>query len=284
MTDKAVILAGGLGTRMQRPQPEVRLDAPTEQVADEGWKGLVYCDGRPFLDYSLQELVEAGFRRVCLVVPPGDSPLRAYYEALRKHTSELEIDFAVQEEPRGTADAVAAAQEFVGEDSFAVLNGDNLYTAPALRLLREAPAGACYACAYEREPLIAKSNIEPARIARYAVMQVNSEGRLLRIVEKPENPEQYLVEGTVLVSMNLFRFTPDIFAACHRIEPHPVRKELELTSAVQDLLDREVVPFWVIRCREGVLDLTERGDILTVRRALAGRRITFARRIGWGKG
>ena len=56
--------------------------------------------------------------------------------------------------------------------------------------------------------------------------------KLAAIVEKPERPEDYIRDGRLWVSMNLYRFTPHIFDACRRIKPDPVRGELELTAAV----------------------------------------------------
>jgi glucose-1-phosphate thymidylyltransferase len=236
---------------------------------------LIPIGGRPFLDYSLQELLDAGYRRVCLVVPPPPTPLQDYYEAVNARTEALDLTFAVQEKPRGTADAVAAAREFAGDDSFLVVNGDNLYSTPVLQTLREAEEGACCCIGYDREALIAWSNIEADRIARFAVVQADAEGNLRRIVEKPDRPEDYAVEGRILISMNCWRFTPAIFTACAAIGPDPGRGEWELTAAVQYVIDQDLAPFRVIPVQAGVLDLTGRRDITSVQEALAERKLSF---------
>ena len=75
----AVILARGLGTRLQHDDG-ASLDAAQSSVATAGVKGLMPVAGRPLLDYVLHELADGGVRDVVLVVPPGDSPLRARYE------------------------------------------------------------------------------------------------------------------------------------------------------------------------------------------------------------
>lgn len=276
MIDKAVVLARGLGTRMQREEAGVVLDPATQAAAAAGQKMLIPIGGRPFLDYSLQELIDAGFRRVCLVVPPPPTLLQDYYTGINARTEALELSFAVQREPLGTADAVASAQEFVGEDSFIVLNGDNLYSAAALRLLRETAEETCACIGYEREALLSQSNIEAERIARFAVLQTDAQGNLRRIIEKPERPEDYATEGRILVSMNCWRFTPVIFPACAAIGPDPIRGEREITTAVQYVVDQAGVPFRVIPVQDGVLDLTGRRDIAQVQKLLAGRVLSFA--------
>ena len=82
-------------------------------------------------DYVLSNVADAGFRRVCLVVGPKHGELQDYYR--RQVRERLDITFAVQAEPLGTAGAVLAAAEFSGDDSFLAINSDNCYPATALR-------------------------------------------------------------------------------------------------------------------------------------------------------
>src|SRR5512134_1800383 len=107
--DKAVILARGLGTRMRREDAAAALDERQRAAAETGVKALIPID-RPFLDYVLSALADAGYRQVCLVVAPDHAAIRGYYR--QAGLARLTLDFAVQVEPRGTADAVAAAEEF----------------------------------------------------------------------------------------------------------------------------------------------------------------------------
>ena len=102
--DKAVILARGLGTRMRAQDAAAGLDADQDAVAATGIKALMPID-RPFLDYVLGALAEAGYRRICLVIGPEHDAVRRYFgEELA--TERLQIDFAIQATPEGTAAAL----------------------------------------------------------------------------------------------------------------------------------------------------------------------------------
>ena len=122
--DRAMILARGLGTRMQKQVEGLELDARTAALADRGAKGLIPV-GRPFLDHTLQALLDAGLREFCMIVPPGASAFRRYYEAVAEKLPDARIAFAVQPEPIGTANAVAAGRDWAGDGTFMVLNSDN---------------------------------------------------------------------------------------------------------------------------------------------------------------
>ena len=136
-TDRALVLARGLGSRMRKDDPGVQLTADQQRAAAAGLKALMPIDGRPFLDYVLANLVAAGYDRACLVIGPDHHEVRRYYEALPKR--KLSIDFAIQATPRGTADAVRAAESFCGSDPFLMINSDNLYPTDAVRRLRDLP-------------------------------------------------------------------------------------------------------------------------------------------------
>ena len=134
-TDKAVILARGLGTRMKAADDAAGLNRQEAAAADTGVKALIPI-GRPFLDYVLTGLSQAGYRRVCLVVAPDHEPFRRYYQD-EAPPETLSIDFAVQTEPKGTADAVLAAERFADGEPVVMLNSDNYYPPQALRALRD---------------------------------------------------------------------------------------------------------------------------------------------------
>ncbi len=269
-TDKAVILARGLGTRMRREEGESGLDAQQRSVADTGVKALIPV-GRPFLDYVLSGLCAAGFRRVCLVVAPDHAAIREYYEEQAPPT-EIGLEYAVQVEPRGTADAVAAAEAFAGDDSVIVLNSDNYYPAEALTALHLGDGSA--AALFEQETMMAQGNIAPERLRSFAVGRIDAAGRLERILEKPDEATLASLPRPLWVSMNCWRFRPSIFEACRNIGPSP-RGELELTDAVQYSVDRLGERFQVVPVRAAVLDMTSRKDIGPVKEKLAGMEVRY---------
>jgi glucose-1-phosphate thymidylyltransferase len=176
------------------------------------------------------------------------------------------VAFAVQREPRGTADAVLAAEEFAGGQDFLVINSDNLYPVSALAAL--AALSEPGAALFERDALIAQSNIPARRIASFAVCSVSADGYLEVIVEKPDAETLARLGPGAPVSMNCWRFSSAIFAACRRVPPSP-RGELELPMAVREAMEQGV-RFRVVRCREGVLDLSRRADIGAVAERLRG--------------
>jgi len=261
---KAVVLARGLGTRMRRPDGIARLDPAQEEAAASGVKAMISF-GRPFLDYVLSALADAGLEQVCLVIGPEHAAVRNYYTKTAP-PRRLSVDFAIQEEPRGTADAVLSAEEFAAGEDFLVINSDNIYPVSALSaLVRLSEPGAAL---FERDALVAQSNIPAERIASFAVCRVGPDGYLEEILEKPDPAALASLGPDAPISMNCWRFSPAIFEACRRLQPSP-RGELELPMAVREAI-ASGVRFKVVRCREGVLDLSRRSDIPAVAERLRG--------------
>ncbi len=262
--EKAVIMARGLGTRMRKADTAAPLDTRQAEIADAGVKAMIPI-GRPFLDYVLSGLADAGYSEACLVIGPEHGIVRAYYQ--KNMPTRIRIRFAVQEEPLGTADAVLAARECVAEEYFLVINSDNYYPVEALRGLREL-SGAGIAL-FDRDRLVAESNIPEERVLKFAVAKVNAEGCLERIYEKPL-PETIRALGSpVYVSMNSWMFSPMIFRACQSVQPS-ARGELELTDAVQYAIDVLNEQFRVLTYRSPVLDMSSRSDIAAVADRLRG--------------
>lgn len=253
MTVCAVVLARGLGTRMRRADGSAQTTGAQAAVADTGVKALIPID-RPFLDYGLSALADAGITEVCLVIGPEHGALREYYAGMP--AGRLTIGFAVQQEPKGTADAVLAAEAWTAGRPFLVVNSDNYYPADALRRLAELDRPGLVA--FTRGGLLGDGLIEPERIARFSVVELDPHDRLLRIVEKPEQ-DALPAAGEVLVSMNCWRFDARIFDACRTV-PRSPRGEHELPQAVQLAVDSGI-EFRAIRYGGGVLDLSSRADI-----------------------
>ena len=270
MTEKVVILARGRGTRMQQTVHEVKLDAATQAIAEKGAKTMIPIHGTPFLDYSLHNVIRAGFTKICLVVGPHSTRLHHYYTQIVQRHPHIEISFAIQQRPLGTADAVLAAQDFTDNDTFVLMNGDNLYSAPTLTLLRSQQARICYSAGFDKEGLLRDGVLNEQRLKQFALLQVDDEGNLVTIQEKPVTTKPPQSPHQELISMNLFRLTPHIYTACERIAPHPLRKEYEITSAIQYLIDNHIVPVKVLPVWDTVIDLTYSHDIPLIRAVLRG--------------
>jgi len=263
--EKAVILARGLGTRMQRPDDSANLDDEQAAIARSGVKAMIPI-GRPFLDYVLSALADAGYRRVCLVVAPDHDAIRQYYhEEVR--LERVAVDFAVQEVPKGTADAVAAVESFAADDPFLVINSDDYYPVESLLRLREETG--CATALFERESMIAGSNIPEDRVRAFAVGQIDEGQFLTRVIEKPDEATLASMPKPLWLSMNCWRFGPSIFEACRKIKPSQ-RGELELPDAVQFTIDQLEETYRAVLVRAPVLDLTSRKDIAAVAKRLAG--------------
>lgn len=254
------MLAAGVGRRMRSAATGAELTAEQEAVAETGVKALIPV-GRPFLDYVLSALADSGVRRICLVIGPDHSELRSYYEQM--HRRRLEIDFAIQAEPRGTADALLAGAELVREDSFLVVNSDTYYPPPALAGLQALDEAGLLALDRERFLAAGESNITRERMAAFAVVERDDTGHLTRILEKPDPTTYARLAEPVAASVNGWRFRRSIFDACRAIPPS-VRGELELPTAAQYLVDRQQERFRVVLTTEPVLDLSHREDIAGV--------------------
>lgn len=262
---RAVVLARGLGTRMRRADSTAALDPEQAAAADLGLKAMIPV-GRPFLDFVLSGLADAGFSEVCLVIGPEHQQVRDHYQGERA-PQRVSVHFAVQERPLGTADAVLAAQDFAGGTPFVVLNSDNYYPVSALAALRR--QGAPALLGFDREGLLRDGNIDPQRIASFALLVTSPEGILRQIVEKPDEASVRELGPHAPVSMNCWCFPEDIFDACRSIGPS-ARGELEIPHAVQYAIDRMGMRFVVVPSNEGVLDLSSRGDISSVKQRLSG--------------
>lgn len=258
-TTRAVILARGLGTRMRAADAGAVLTADQERAADAGSKVLMPIGGRPFLDYVIHAVADAGLDRVALVVAPDHDLLAQHYREVVRPVR-VRIEFVVQREARGTADAVLAAEEWVGEDPFVVLNGDNFYPADVLRELAALDEPGLPG--FRRDDLVASSNIPDERIASFAVLEVDEQGYLTAIVEKPGADLFARAGTTALVSMNCWRFDRGIFQACRDVPISP-RGELELPAAVGLAVSRGAA-FRVVPAKGPVLDLSKRADAAAV--------------------
>lgn len=264
MTTRAVILARGLGTRMRKADSAARMSGDQAQVASTGVKALIPI-GRPFLDYVLSALADAGVHRVCLVIGPEHDLLRRRY-TVETTPSRLTIDFAVQRKPRGTADAVLAAESWANDEPFLVLNSDNYYPIDALQELASLDEPGLVA--FSRAGILADGQIDAARVTSFAVLDFDGD-YVRRIIEKPDAETLAALGQHVFLSMNCWRFDRGIFPMCRTV-PLSARDELELPAAVQQAIQSGAMRFRAIRVESPVLDLSRQVDIAGVASRLAG--------------
>ena len=262
---KAVILARGLGTRMRRADSASSLDGDQAKVADTGLKAMIPI-GRPFLDYVLSALADAGVGEAVLVIGPEHDVVRDYYTKTCVPTR-IRVSLAIQERPLGTADAVAAAASAVGSSGFLVLNSDNYYPPDALLALSALDGPGLVA--FGRDAMIRDANVAADRIRQFAVVRIDDGDRLIDVIEKPDEAALASLGDDVYVSMNCWRFDATVLDACRRVTPSP-RGELEVTDAVRLAMSKMGSVFRVIRMNAGVLDLSSRTDIAAVAARLAG--------------
>lgn len=261
---RAIVLARGLGTRMRAAGADEELSEEQRRAADAGLKAMMPIAGRPFLDYVLSAIADAGLHHVGLVVAPDHEAVRARY-ARPGVLERVTLEFIVQREAIGTADAVLAAREWLGDADFLVMNGDNLYPSAVLRDL--AALGGPGLPGFDAGDLVRTSNIAPERIAAFALVETDETGHLSRIVEKPTPEQAAQRTARTLVSMNCWRFDARIFEACRAV-PRSARGEYELPEAV-GLAAARGVRFRVLTARGPVLDLSQRADAAELTRRLA---------------
>lgn len=204
---KGVILAGGTGSRL-RP------------ITHTGPKQLVPIANKPVLEYAVDDLVEAGIDEIGIIL--GNKGR----DEIQEHFGDgsdwgVDITYIVQGEPLGLAHAVGCAKDFVGEDSFVVYLGDNLIREGITELVEEFLSEA-YAAGIGLQEVD-----EPSR---YGIVDVNDEGDVIQLVEKPDNPPNNLA------LIGIFVVTPAIFDQIESLEKS-WRGEYEITEAIQGLLN-----------------------------------------------
>jgi glucose-1-phosphate thymidylyltransferase len=206
-TVKGILLAGGRGTRLY----------PLSAIVS---KQLQPIYNKPMIYYSLTTLLVAGVREVLLVSTPEDVPrFRALLGDGRRWG--IEIEYAVQAEPRGIAEALIIGEEFLGDAPVVLMLGDNLIYG-RLDFLRDAIANNG-----DGATIFAYQVADPSA---YGVVEFDAESRVLSLEEKPRAPRSsYAVPG-------LYIYGPGVAARAARVRPS-ARGELEITDLNLAYLD-----------------------------------------------
>lgn len=263
-----VIMVGGASSRMKRSLQGGALGSLMEGIPH---KSLIPVGkkGRPFLYYLVRNAVQAGYGRIYLICGERHSAFSDLIDSGGLPPG-AELRIAVQKlvpghpKPLGTADALQQCLDQYPElleTTFTVCNGDNLYSVGALSDLAAGRESSHALIAY------AASGFEfpPERIAKFALMDISSEGYLRGIVEKPreEELEKYRdPNGELWVSMNIFSFLgSEIHPYLKNCPIDPVRGEKELPKAVGRLALEDPQAVGCIPRKEHIPDLTDAQDI-----------------------
>lgn len=250
---KGLILAGGAGTRL-RP------------ITHTSSKQLVPIANKPILFYVIEQIAAAGIKEIAVIVSSGESGDEIRTAVGDGSAFGVEVTYIEQDEPRGLAHCVLIASGFLRDDDFAMYLGDNMLQQDLKVIVDRFEAKRTRQLELSDESLpppaaqILLAHVDDPR--QFGVVALDSNGRVVRLVEKPADPPSDLALAGV------YLFDKSVHEAVRAIEPSP-RGELEITDAIQWLLDQgygiehEILDGWwidtgkkdpLLHCNRLVLD------------------------------
>lgn len=254
---KGIILAGGSGTRLH----------PLTQVIS---KQILPVYDKPMIHYPLSTLMAAKVRQILIISTPRDLPM--FQELLGDGTQlGMQISYKVQASPDGLAQAFTIGKEFIGNDSVALILGDNIFYGSALG-----------------RALVDKTEVTGAHIfgywvsdpTSYGVVEVDNKGKVVSIEEKPEKPKSnYAIPG-------LYFYDNSVVEVSKLVKPS-ARGELEISAVneiyrEQNLLEATLLPRGTAWLDTGTIDsLHEAGEFVKIIEKRQGLKIGCIEEWAW---
>jgi glucose-1-phosphate thymidylyltransferase len=257
---RGIVLAGGSGTRLY----------PITQAIS---KQIMPVYDKPMIYYPLSTLMQAGIREILLITTPVDQD---QFRRLLGDGSQwgCRFDYAVQDEPRGLADAFRVGAEFIGDEAVAMVLGDNIFygygLGSQLKALSDPDGGAVFA-------------YHVADPERYGVVEFDERMQAVSIEEKPARPRSnYAVVG-------LYFYDNEVVSIARDLEPSP-RGELEITDVNREYLRRGKLRVGVLGRGTAWLDtgtftsLMQAAEFVRVIEERQGFRIGSPEEVAWREG
>ena len=269
-----IIMAGGASSRMKKSLVQEDFNENIRQIAQTHHKSLIPLgeNNPPLLYFHFRRAQQVGVNSIFIITPEEHEGFQSFLKdpKIQEEFKDISILLIPQTVPKtaskplGTADAILQALEKesrLKKASFVVINGDNLYSKESLEELYKLPKNQQAMIGYNRDAL----KFDSERIQKFAVLKIENEKYLSLIIEKPTTEEVQKSKdnhGNIRVSMNIFKlYGPLIYPFLLSCPLHPLRKEKELPTAIQNYILKNPNTFLVIPRNEHVPDLTSIKDV-----------------------